>query len=97
MLEKNAKRLGISQSFFFQTVSHQYRLQLKMLKDLEEKAASGDAKSRTEYNRVSSAANQTALTLIKILNSDEKTGEKTGCNLIDYDKKKTNAKKGKNK
>ena len=87
---------GVEQNFFFITTFNRYRVQLDILTDLEEKIKEDGAlvtkeyvKGREniythpaigEYNKTSTAANQTVATLIKIIKSlrngeDEDGGE----------------------
>ena len=87
---------GVEQNFFFITTFNRYRVQLDILTDLEEKIKEDGAlvtkeyvKGREniythpaigEYNKTSTAANQTVATLIKIIKSlrngdDENEGE----------------------
>ena len=87
---------GVEQNFFFITTFNRYRVQLDILTDLEAKIKEDGAlvtkeyvKGREnvythpaigEYNKTSTAANQTVATLIKIIKSlrngeDEDGGE----------------------
>ena len=91
-----AEKHGVEQNFFFITTFNRYRVQLDILTDLEGKIKEDGAlvtkeyvKGREniythpaigEYNKTSTAANQTVATLIKIIKSlrngdDENEGE----------------------
>ena len=93
---KIAQKHGVEQNFFFITTFNRYRVQLDILTDLEAKIKEDGAlvtkeyvKGREniythpaigEYNKTSTAANQTVATLIKIIKSlrngeDEDGGE----------------------
>ena len=76
---------GVEQNFFFVTTFNRYRVQLEILADLEQKIKEDGAlvtkeyvKGREniythpaigEYNKTSTAANQTVATLLKIIKS----------------------------
>lgn len=82
-LLKLAKEGGAEQNFFFTTTFRRYQMQLETLDRLEEEIHNGEllvekeyVKGRKnlvanpaiqEYNKTSTAANQTAQTLIKII------------------------------
>lgn len=91
-----AERYGVEQNFFFITTFKRYQVQLKIMNDLEKKIIEDGAlvtkeyvKGREnvythpaigEYNKTSTAANQTVATLIKIFksmrsDSDDDEGE----------------------
>ena len=91
-----AEAKGIQTNFFFRTTFKRYQVQMRILADLEKAIAEYGAtvtkeyvKGRqnlvanpaiTEYNKTSTAANQTVATLIKIIKSlrngeDEDGGE----------------------
>lgn len=91
IIEK-AKAKGIQQDYFFTTTFNRYRVQMKILEDLEKAIEEYGAtvtkeyvKGRqnlvanpaiTEYNRTSTAANGTVVTLINILKSIPDEAEK---------------------
>lgn len=78
-----AEEGGVEQNFFFQTTFNRYKVQLNTLTRLQKEIQDGDllitkeyVKGRqnlvanpaiTEYNKTSTAANQTVQTLIKII------------------------------
>lgn len=82
---KVAEELGVEQNFLFITTFNRYQVQLKILKDLQMKIEESDAlvtkeyvKGREnvytnpaigEYNKTTTSANQTVVTLIKIIKS----------------------------
>ena len=91
-LEEQAKEImriaeeqGVEQNYFFYTTFQRYKVQLKILEDLEETinkegtlVTKEYVKGRgnlytnpaiTEYNKTSTSANQTVATLIKIIKS----------------------------
>ena len=91
-----AQEHGVEQNFFFITTFERYRVQLKILEDLKNKIEEDGAlvtkeyvKGRenvythpaiSEYNKTSTAANQTVATLIKIIKTlrdgdDENDGD----------------------
>ena len=93
---KIAQKHGVEQNFLFITTFQRYQVQLKILQDLQVKIKDDGAlvtkeyvKGREnvythpaigEYNKTSTAANQTVATLIKIIKSlrngeDENEGE----------------------
>ncbi len=93
---KIAQKHGVEQNFLFITTFQRYQVQLKILQDLQAKIKDDGAlvtkeyvKGREniythpaigEYNKTSTAANQTVATLIKIIKSlrngdDENEGE----------------------
>lgn len=94
ILDKAAER-GVSQNFFFVTTFKRYQVQMHILSELEKEIRStgttvtkeyvkGRGNIYTnpaigEYNKTSTAANQTVSTLISIIDkmgSDEKEGSK---------------------
>lgn len=102
-LVKMAKEGGVEQNFFFQTTFERYEVQLQTLERLRAEIENGNVliskeyvKGRqntvvnpaiSEYNKTSTAANQTATTLIRIIKEFAEgpvmnTGNETGdCDL----------------
>lgn len=82
---KRAEEKGVSTNFFFLTTFKRYQVQMSILTDLEaEIAKQGPTVTKeyvkgrgniyvnpavTEYNKTSTAANQTVVTLIKIIDA----------------------------
>lgn len=82
-LIRMAEEGGVEQNFFFTTTFNRYKVQMNMLTRLQKEIEAGDmlitkeyVKDRqnlvanpaiTEYNKTSTAANQTVQTLIKII------------------------------
>ena len=102
-----AAQNGVEQNFFFITTFKRYQVQIKILNDLEKTIRSeGNTVTKEyvkgrknvythpaigEYNKTSTAANQTVQTLMKIVttmrNDDECTGasgDGTGDELMDF-------------
>lgn len=103
-----ASEHGVEQNFFFITTFKRYQVQIKILNDLEQTIRNDGntvtkeyVKGRknvythpaiTEYNKTSTAANQTVQTLMKIIlqmraNDDEDAGQKeagAGDALLDF-------------
>ena len=102
-----AAQQGVEQNFFFITTFKRYQVQIKILNDLEKTIrAEGNTVTKEyvkgrknvythpaigEYNKTSTAANQTVQTLMKIVttmrNDDESTGasgDGTGDELMDF-------------
>ena len=99
-----AAQHGVEQNFFFITTFKRYQVQIKILTDLEAKIKEDGpvvtkeyVKGRqnvytnpaiSEYNKTSTAANQTVQTLMKIIttmrNDDEETDGGTGDELMDF-------------
>lgn len=101
-----AEKQGVEQNFFFITTFQRYQVQIQLLKQLEtiirqdgslveKEYVKGRKNVYThpaiaEYNKTSTAANQTVQTLIKIVNSmgrddDSGTGgQGTGDELLDF-------------
>lgn len=102
-----AAQNGVEQNFFFLTTFKRYQVQIKILNDLEKTIrAEGNTVTKEyvkgrknvythpaigEYNKTSTAANQTVQTLMKIVttmrNDDESTGasgDGTGDELMDF-------------
>lgn len=77
---KEAREKGVNTNFFFVTTFKRYQIQMKMLNDIEkwitEDVEKGDNYhyERQEYNKTATAANNTAKTLIDIINRTEKQG-----------------------
>lgn len=80
-----AEQHGVEQNFLFLTTFNRYQVQLKILNDLKAKIEEGDALVTKEYvkgrenvytnpaigefNKTTTSANQTVVTLIKIIKS----------------------------
>jgi hypothetical protein len=101
-----AAQNGVEQNFFFLTTFKRYQVQIKILNDLEKTIRSeGNTVTKeyvkgrknvythpaiTEYNKTSTAANQTVQTLMKIVitmrddESDTDGGSSTGDELMDF-------------
>jgi hypothetical protein len=101
-----AAQQGVEQNFFFITTFKRYQVQIKILNDLEKTIkAEGNTVTKEyvkgrknvythpaigEYNKTSTAANQTVSTLIKIVmtmrddESDTDGGTSTGDELLDF-------------
>lgn len=102
-----AAQNGVEQNFFFITTFKRYQVQIKILNDLEKTIRSeGNTVTKEyvkgrknvythpaigEYNKTSTAANQTVQTLMKIVttmrNEDESSGasgDGTGDELMDF-------------
>ena len=102
-----AAQQGVEQNFFFLTTFKRYQVQIKILNDLEKTIkAEGNTVTKeyvkgrknvythpaiAEYNKTSTAANQTVQTLMKIVTTmrsdDEPTGtggDGTGDELMDF-------------
>lgn len=101
-----AAQQGVEQNFFFLTTFKRYQVQIKILNDLEKTIkAEGNTVTKEyvkgrknvythpaigEYNKTSTAANQTVQTLMKIVttmrNDEENTGsgDGTGDELMDF-------------
>ena len=89
-----AKECGVQGNFFFETTFRRYQVQMSILEDLEvaisehgmtvEKEYVKGRKNLmtnpaiTEYNRTSTAANGTVVTLMKIIDSFAKSGDSGG-------------------
>ena len=101
-----AAQNGVEQNFFFITTFKRYQVQIKILNDLEKTVRSeGNTVTKEyvkgrknvythpaigEYNKTSTAANQTVSTLMKIVmtmrddESDTDGGSSTGDELMDF-------------
>lgn len=101
-----AAQNGVEQNFFFITTFKRYQVQIKILNDLEKTIRTeGNTVTKEyvkgrknvythpaigEYNKTSTAANQTVSTLIKIVmtmrddESDTDGGTSTGDELMDF-------------
>lgn len=101
-----AAQQGVEQNFFFLTTFKRYQVQIKILHDLEKTIkAEGNTVTKeyvkgrknvythpaiAEYNKTSTAANQTVQTLMKIIkqmrdeDSDTDGGGSTGDELMDF-------------
>ncbi|MBR5845517.1 MAG: hypothetical protein IKY65_04580 [Rikenellaceae bacterium] len=101
-----ASEHGVEQNFFFLTTFKRYQVQIKILADLEKTInAEGNTVTKEyvkgrknvythpaigEYNKTSTAANQTVQTLMKIVmtmrddDSDTDGGSSTGDELMDF-------------
>ena len=101
-----AAQNGVEQNFFFITTFKRYQVQIKILNDLEKTIrAEGNTVTKEyvkgrknvythpaigEYNKTSTAANQTVSTLMKIVTtmrddeSDTDGGPSTGDELLDF-------------
>lgn len=101
-----ASEHGVEQNFFFLTTFKRYQVQIKILADLEKTInAEGNTVTKEyvkgrknvythpaigEYNKTSTAANQTVQTLMKIVmtmrddESDSDGGTSTGDELMDF-------------
>lgn len=101
-----ASEHGVEQNFFFLTTFKRYQVQIKILADLEKTInAEGNTVTKEyvkgrknvythpaigEYNKTSTAANQTVQTLMKIVmtmrddESDTDGGPSTGDELMDF-------------
>lgn len=88
---KIAEKHGVEQNFFFLTTFKRYQVQLKILNDLEKQMSADGVlvtkqyvKGRenvyshpavAEYNKTSTSANQTVITLMKIITTLRKDTE----------------------
>lgn len=101
-----AAQHGVEQNFFFITTFKRYQVQIKILNDLEAKIKEDGptvtkeyVKGRknvytnpaiSEYNKTSTAANQTVQTLMKIITTmrnddgEDLEGSSTGDELMDF-------------
>ena len=101
-----AAQQGVEQNFFFITTFKRYQVQIKILNDLEKTIkAEGNTVTKEyvkgrknvythpaigEYNKTSTAANQTVSTLMKIVTTmrddeaDTDGGDSTGDELLDF-------------
>ncbi len=99
ILEQAEKR-GVSSNFFFVTTFKRYQVQMKILSDLEKSIAEHGptvtkeyVKGRqnlvtnpaiTEYNKTSTAANNTITTLLKIVNDLQEDDEDAAKELLNF-------------
>lgn len=97
---KIAAQHGVEQNFFFITTFKRYQVQINILTDLEKTIRSEGTlvtkeyiKGRgnvythpaiAEYNRTSTAANQTVQTLMKIITTLRKEDEDSGSDLLSF-------------
>ena len=97
---KIAEQHGVEQNFFFLTTFKRYQVQINILIDLEAAIKRDGSlvtkeyvKGRgniythpaiTEYNRTSTAANQTVQTLMKIITTLRKEDEDGGSDLLSF-------------
>lgn len=95
-----AEKHGVEQNFFFLTTFKRYQVQINILNDLEktinrdEKLVTKEyVKGRknlythpaiTEYNKTSTAANQTVQTLVKIITTLRQSDDKEEDELIKF-------------
>ena len=95
-----AEQHGVEQNFFFLTTFKRYQVQINILIDLEAAIKRDGAlvtkayvKGRenvythpaiTEYNRTSTAANQTVQTLMKIIATMRENDEDAGDELLEF-------------
>jgi len=95
-----AEQHGVEQNFFFLTTFKRYQVQINILIDLEAAIKRDGAlvtkeyvKGRgnvythpaiTEYNRTSTAANQTVQTLMKIIATMREDDDDTGDELLEF-------------
>ena len=95
-----AEQHGVEQNFFFLTTFKRYQVQINILIDLEAAIKRDGAlvtkeyvKGRgnvythpaiTEYNRTSTAANQTVQTLMKIIATMREADDDTGDELLEF-------------
>jgi len=97
---KIADKHGVEQNFFFITAFKRYQVQINILNDLEKSIkADGTLVTKeyvkgrgnvythpaiTEYNRTSTAANQTVQTLMKIIATMREADDDTGDELLEF-------------
>ena len=97
---KIAAQHGVEQNFFFITTFKRYQVQINILTDLErtireegtlvtKEYVKGRGNVYThpaiaEYNRTSTAANQTVQTLMKIITTLRKEDEDSGSDLLSF-------------
>lgn len=95
-----AEKHGVEQNFFFLTTFKRYQVQINILNDLEKTINSDEklvtkeyVKGRknlythpaiTEYNKTSTAANQTVQTLVKIITTLRQSDDKEEDELIKF-------------
>jgi predicted secreted Zn-dependent protease len=95
-----AEKHGVEQNYFFMTTFKRYQVQLKILQDLEKEISKSGilvtkeyVKGRgnlythpavNEYNKTSTAANQTVATLVKIITTLRKGDERAGDELLEF-------------
>lgn len=95
-----AERHGVEQNFFFITTFKRYQVQINILNELEKKIKEDGAlvtkeyvKGREnvythpaigEYNKTSTAANQTVTTLMKIITTLRNDDEDAGSDIIAF-------------
>jgi hypothetical protein len=95
-----AEKHGVEQNFFFLTTFKRYQVQINILNDLEKTINSDGTlvtkeyvKGRkniythpaiTEYNKTSTAANQTVQTLVKIITTLRQSDDKEEDELIKF-------------
>jgi cell fate (sporulation/competence/biofilm development) regulator YmcA (YheA/YmcA/DUF963 family) len=95
-----AEQHGVEQNFFFLTTFKRYQVQINILIDLEAAIKRDGSlvtkeyvKGRgniythpaiTEYNRTSTAANQTVQTLMKIISTMRENDEDAGDELLEF-------------
>ena len=97
---KIAEKHGVEQNFFFLTTFKRYQVQINILNDLEKTIRSENTlvtkeyvKGReniythpaiTEYNKTSTAANQTVQTLVKIITTLRDDNQDDGNELLEF-------------
>jgi len=95
-----AEKHGVEQNFFFITTFKRYQVQINILNDLEKTISSESTlvtkeyvKGReniythpaiTEYNKTSTAANQTVQTLVKIITTLRDDGDGDDNELLEF-------------
>lgn len=100
LILEHAESRGVSSNFFFVTTFKRYQVQMKILVELEKSIAEHGmtvtkeyVKGRqnlvanpaiTEYNKTSTAANQTVATLIKIVNGMKDDDEDAAKELLSF-------------
>ena len=104
-LLEQAEKKGVANNFFFRTTFKRYQVQIKILNDLEKQLkADGPTVTKEyvkgrknvythpaigDYNKTSTAANQTVQTLMKLIQSmrdddADPEGDGTGDELMDF-------------
>lgn len=97
---KIAEKHGVEQNFFFLTTFKRYQVQINILNDLEKTIKSENTlvtkeyvKGReniythpaiTEYNKTSTAANQTVQTLVRIITTLRDDNQDDGNELLEF-------------
>ena len=95
-----ASQHGVEQNFFFITTFKRYQVQINILNDLEQKIKDEGplvkkeyVKGRgnlyvhpaiTEYNRTATGANQTVMTLVKIITTLRDDGDENAEELLNF-------------